>query len=545
MVRLNKMCSNSQTCDKDKLIMEEIKLFHVFDDKRGYNVLFVTNNDCVYGLGSNGGGSLGFGHNLPVRSQQLIPQLCDKNIRQFITGVDFVLAITDSKTVYGWGINDHGQLARPPCSDQCLPKIIEFFTVKNIHKICCGYYHSLALTSDGRVYAWGQNMFGQIGCTDVEHSSVSVPKVLGFSENCEINSVYCSLYSSFAITTEGRVFSWGRNHWYNLGHNDHNVLTPRIIPGVCNVQTVRSNGNQTCFLTRDGFVYICGQYHENELNLMQKSPIIIPSLNMCMELDLVLSHQNKRKSSAVINDYNRLFEELAKLNAGEHDQFYSELNHLVAVRSEYVVKYIDSWFEGNLYYIQMELCSDSLRNILKKKLDVFPQESGQPMNCVEYYISCEIFRELLQCVQYLHELSPQIIHRDLKPDNILVSMNGSYNNGNYFKLCDFGLAAIHDKNAYELTGGKHSAGVGTVGFQAPEVSRGLPYNHLSDVFSLSKIGEILFDLDISDVDPDCPGLYSSNEVLNNSWYNLVEVLAAMYSTPRWELRPECSQSITN
>ncbi|CAG2100760.1 unnamed protein product [Medioppia subpectinata] len=503
-----------------KLIITEIQLFHVFDDKRGYNVLFVTNNDCVYGLGSNGGGSLGFGHNLPVRSQQLIPKLCDKNIQQFITGVDFVLAITDNKMVFGWGVNDHGQLARPPCSDQCVPEVIEFFINKSIHEICCGYYHSLALTSDGRVYAWGQNMFGQIGCTDVDHGSVYVPKELDFSENCQINSVYCSLYSSFAITTDGQVFSWGRNHWYNLEHNDHNVLTPRIIPGYRNK---------------------CSNY----------------LLEMFETIRQLANDQNKTRSCSALNDYNRLFEELgklgsgsfgtvykvrklndeqhyaikiiklkSKLNVGEHDEFYAELNHLVTVRSEYVVKYIDSWFEGNLYYLQMELCS-------VKKLNVFLRESGQPMNCVEYYISCEIFRELLQCVQYLHELSPQIIHQDLKPDNILVSMCGSQSNGHYFKLCDFGLAAIHNRNAYELTGGKHSAGVGTVGFQAPEVSRGLPYNHLSDVFSLSKI-------DISDVDPDCPGVYSSNEVLNKSWYNLVEVLAAMYSTPGWTSRPECS-----
>ncbi|CAG2100756.1 unnamed protein product, partial [Medioppia subpectinata] len=300
-----------------------------------------------------------FGHNLPVRSQQLIPQLCDKNIQQFITGVDFVLAITDNKTVYGWGVNDHGQLARQLCSD-------------HIREIYCGYYHSLALTSDGRVYAWGQNMFGQIGCTDVDHGSVDVPKELCFSENCQINSVYCSLYSSFAITTDGQVFSWGRNHWYNLGHNDHNVLTPRIIPGVCNVQTVRSNGNQTCFLTRDGFVYICGQYHENELSLMQKLPIIIPTLNMCTELDL---NDYRNKCSNYLNEMFEIIGQLSdgKLNSGEHNQFYAELNHLVTVRSEYVVKYIDSRFEGNLYYIQMELCSDSLRNILKKNSTFFPE----------------------------------------------------------------------------------------------------------------------------------------------------------------------------
>ncbi|CAG2170744.1 unnamed protein product [Oppiella nova] len=99
----------------------------------------------------------------------------------------------------------------------------------------------------------------------------------------------------------------------------------------------------------------------------------------------------------------------------------NELKSLVKVRSEYVVQYYNSWSDGTHLYIQMEYCSQSLRNILQIKPQVFGRQLGDPMNAYEYFISCEIFRELLQCVQYLHELSPQIIHRDLKPENILIS----------------------------------------------------------------------------------------------------------------------------
>ncbi|CAG2180901.1 unnamed protein product [Oppiella nova] len=97
----------------------------------------------------------------------------------------------------------------------------------------------------------------------------------------------------------------------------------------------------------------------------------------------------------------------------------------------------------------MEYCSQSLRNILQIKPRVFGRQLGDSMNSYEYFISCEIFRELLQCVQYSHELSPQIIHRDLKPENILISYDPKHNR--FVKLCDFGLATIHDKDANSYT----------------------------------------------------------------------------------------------
>ncbi|CAG2166066.1 unnamed protein product, partial [Oppiella nova] len=177
---------------------------------------------------------------------------------------------------------------------------------------------------------------------------------------------------------------------------------------------------------------------------------------------------------------------------------FNEAKNLAKVNSIYSVKYYDSWPEGDSYYIQMELCSDSLKNILQHKPQEFNRQFGEPMNCYEYFISCEIFREILECVQYLHELNPQIIHRDLKPDNILIDRNGR--NGRFVKLCDFGLATVHQKSIHLFTSNKHTSGVGTLGYTAPEVLLSKTYDHKCDIYSVAIIGENIFEFDLSKLD---------------------------------------------
>ena len=146
----------------------------------------------------------------------------------------------------------------------------------------------------------------------------------------------------------------------------------------------------------------------------------------------------------------------------------------------------------------MEFCSQNLRNILEVKPQVFGRQIGEAMDCVEYFISCEILRQNLESVQYLHELNPQIIHRDLKPDNILIDGNGR--NGRFIKLCDFGLATDHDKDINYKTYKKHTSGVGTMRYMAPEVLQGYKYDHKSDVYCLAIIGSEVLDFDLFLID---------------------------------------------
>ncbi|CAG2172515.1 unnamed protein product [Oppiella nova] len=138
-----------------------------------HNILFVTTDDMVYGLGSNVCGKLELGHNEPIHSPQPIPELCHQKIHTFISGYDFVLAMNSVNHVYSWGPNRWGQLGRNETPEDVYSKAerISFFDDKDVRQISCGSRHSLALTSSGQVYGWGCNSWGQIGCGEQQNDN--------------------------------------------------------------------------------------------------------------------------------------------------------------------------------------------------------------------------------------------------------------------------------------------------------------------------------------------------------------------------------------
>lgn len=82
-------------------------------------------------------------------------------------------------------------------------------------KITSGYYHTLALTSYGKVYVWGYNYYGQLG--DGTYTDRSTPKQLeGLSD---IIDVAAGVGCSYALTSDGQAYSWGRNENGRLGDN--------------------------------------------------------------------------------------------------------------------------------------------------------------------------------------------------------------------------------------------------------------------------------------------------------------------------------------
>ncbi|CAG2175925.1 unnamed protein product [Oppiella nova] len=161
------------------------------------------------------------------------------------------------------------------------------------------------------------------------------------------------------------------------------------------------------------------------------------------------------------------------------------------------------------------------------------------MDLYEYFISCEMFRQILEAVNYLHEMNPKIIHKDLKPDNILIAQN--VRDGRFLKLCDFGLSTVHDKRVHYRTTRQHMADIGNIRYIAPEVFQGKKYNHKCDVYALALIGGNIFDLDVFDL--NISQTYSTaHTTLTAPVLELQTLLASMF-TSTWAKRPECREVI--
>ena len=197
-----------------------------------------------------------------------------------------------------------------------------------------------------------------------------------------------------------------------------------------------------------------------------------------------------------------------------------EIQILSEIKNARIIEYIKTEIDhNNILYIHMEFCSDSLKNILQYKHLAFNREKKEQMTELEYYISCKIFIELLEALNYLHELTPTIIHRDIKPGNILFTEQG-IKNGIFFKLCDFGLAKIYEDVS-------HTKNVGTSNYMAPEVWAG-NYDTKADVYSLSIVAQHIFDL----------GKKSRSEKLLE-YFKILEDLIEMMRKVTYEMRPTC------
>ncbi|CAG2110815.1 unnamed protein product [Medioppia subpectinata] len=204
----------------------------------------------------------------------------------------------------------------------------------------------------------------------------------------------------------------------------------------------------------------------------------------------------------------------------------NEVKNLAKLDSDFVVKYFNSWLESNHLYIQMQFCSQNLRSLLKDKPIVFERQPEDHMN--------NVFEELLECVQYLHECKPPVIHRDLKPDNILIDHN--FTSNRFIKLCDFGLATDHDINK-QTPSNDHTLGVGTLTYSSPEVYHYKQYNHKTDIYSLALIAEQIYSID--------PQISHSSQAIESEFKklydNLIQTLQSMQSSPDYKQRPECRE----
>lgn len=130
-------------------------------------------------------------------------------------GDRFSCAILEDGTLECWGRNDSGQLGAGEQSDsEHQPRRVE--QLDDVVGVYPGWDHGCAVTSDGTLWCWGDNTYGQLGDGTTDHSSS--PVVVDDDQfDGEIAAVEVGEEHSCASTDAGELYCWGRNNHGQLG----------------------------------------------------------------------------------------------------------------------------------------------------------------------------------------------------------------------------------------------------------------------------------------------------------------------------------------
>ncbi|OQS03273.1 hypothetical protein THRCLA_04429 [Thraustotheca clavata] len=156
----------------------------------------------------------------------------DQEVYQMACGHRYFAYVTENGQVWTWGDAYGGRLGYAQSMNRVEnpQRIIAFADVK-VMQVACGAFHMLACDLDGRVYAWGSNSNGQLGLGDSSSNSVITPRVIQDLRGNYICAVACGDSHSLALSSQGSVYSWGCNRFFQLGRTStiENAFTPSLV----------------------------------------------------------------------------------------------------------------------------------------------------------------------------------------------------------------------------------------------------------------------------------------------------------------------------
>ncbi|XP_076627928.1 RCC1 and BTB domain containing protein claret isoform X2 [Colletes latitarsis] len=168
------------------------------------HALAVTSNG-VYVWGSNQFGQLGLGKILQCSSPELIISLAQEIIVDAVAGQYHSVALTSDGRVFTWGWGVHGQLGHGNTDKKNTPTLVTSLLGTFIRSVSAGHAHTLALSTEGIVYAFGCNVFGQLGIGSNVKSSVPMKVLLPE----KISLIATGYFHNLAVSHTNKLYTWG------------------------------------------------------------------------------------------------------------------------------------------------------------------------------------------------------------------------------------------------------------------------------------------------------------------------------------------------
>ncbi len=252
----------------------------IWGGARGTIVL--KSDGTVWTWGANFDGKLGIGETNTVRSSVPVEVHGAGNagylnsISAIMGGEIHNVALKSDGTVWAWGWNAFGQLGNGTSNNAWSPVQTGLGAVPpltSVVKLGGRPYFTLAEKSDGTIWAWGMNQFGQMGNGTVNPFSgpqVTVPvQVNSSSPGGPINNarqITCGYQFGAALATNGTVWTWGSGTHGELGQGTPIAsYAPAQVPGLTNVTAISAGWFHILALKSDGTVWAWGNNSSGEV----------------------------------------------------------------------------------------------------------------------------------------------------------------------------------------------------------------------------------------------------------------------------------------
>lgn len=237
--------------------------------------LAITTGGTVWAWGSNAVGQLGDGTTTTRTTPVQVAGL--SGVRQVSAGLEHSLALRSDGTVWAWGANDHGQLGDGTFSSVPQLTPVQVTGLTSVTKISAGGSFSLALRSDGTVWAWGRNADGELGTGSTTDGPV--PVRVPFLPPA--NAIFASSFSTYATSTTAAgvtLWAWGGNGFGELGDGTRvSRSVPEQVTGATDIAQVAVGENFVIVLVTNGSITAWGEDDHGQLgNAPSQVPVTSP-----------------------------------------------------------------------------------------------------------------------------------------------------------------------------------------------------------------------------------------------------------------------------
>eukprot|EP00808_Paulinella_micropora_P007726 g71791.t1 len=236
-----------------------------FGDHHG---ALVTGNGAVQVFGTGKYHELGLGEKKekPI-DMTVVPGL--PPIKEVGCGELHTIALATNGEVYTWGWGgsffNAGALGHEKSGDCAVPTRVKGLDGERIVQVASGKAHCLALTEDGRIFAWGNGEYGRLGTGS--SSSSKTPTLVTFQTEQVVVKIATGSSHNAALTDKGELFTWGRDDANQCGMGAgmsmdvYSIVSePTLVEETPKVADISCGTKHTHFISEDGHLWWFGRH---------------------------------------------------------------------------------------------------------------------------------------------------------------------------------------------------------------------------------------------------------------------------------------------